>query len=159
LSGSDPLGESRHELALELSAAHREVRVARSLVARFARMEGMLDHDVEPLLFVVSELLANAIDHGGGGQALSEVDLKRDVRMKLFLEVRPASWTAVVTDQGGGDAESVRQRLEAGRRADADDERGRGLALIAQMVDRFEVERSPDGRGLMFIASKQHGRG
>jgi len=51
----------------------------------------------------------------------------------------------------------VREHIASGEEPDVEGFRGRGLYLLAQMLDRFEVERSRDGRGLQFIASKRWG--
>ncbi len=146
-----------HELALDLPAAHKGVRVARNVVRHFARLQGVKDSEIESLVLVVSELLANAIDHGGGRAALTEGDLNGDPRMKLVFTLREDEWTLSVTDEGGGDPERVRALIAPGRLPDLDDDRGRGLFLLAQMLDRLEVEKSPDGRGLTFHVAKRHG--
>lgn len=150
-------GESRRELTLDLPAAHRGVRVARHLVRRFARMEGIGDQELEPLSLVVSELLANAIDHGGGGEAMDDADVVDGARMHLRCVIGREQWEIAVTDQGGGDPEVVRQLFGSNGPPDLEDERGRGLFLMAAMVDRIDVERSADGRGLTILATKRHG--
>lgn len=146
-----------HELSLDLPAAHRGVRVARNVVRHFARLQGMKDHDVESLTLVVSELLANAIDHGGGNAALTEDDLESDVRVRLDLVLNQVQWSVFVTDQGGGDPDEVRRILDGNEFPDLDDDRGRGLYLTRQMVDEMGVERSSDGKGLTFRVAKKHG--
>lgn len=147
----------RHELTLDLPAAHRGVRVARHLVRRFARMEGVTDRDLEPLTLVVSELLANAIDHGGGNAALDDDEVDSGARMRLRCVIRADEWEIAVTDQGGGDPEVVRALFGLNGMPDLEDERGRGLFLMATMVDRIVVERSADGCGLTILATKRHG--
>ena len=149
----------RHELALDLPAAHRGVKVARHVVRHFARLEGLGDRDVEQLVLIVSELLANAIDHGGGQAALTEQELTGDPRMKLSLTIQPQGWTMAVSDEGGGDPARVRQALRDAQAPDLEDERGRGLFLMRQMVDTMEVDRSADGRGLTFRVARRHGKG
>ena len=151
------LGEHRHELALDLPAAHRGVKVARNVVRHFARMEGVGDQDTEQLVLIVSELLANAIDHGGGRAALTEQELSGDPRMKLVLTIHVRGWALAVTDEGGGDPARVRMALRNAQVPDLEDERGRGLFLLRQMVDSLEVDSSPDGRGLTFRVTRRHG--
>ena len=146
----------RHELALDLPAAHRGVKVARNVVRHFARMEGLPDQDTEQLVLIVSELLANAIDHGGGGAALTEHELHGDPRMKLVLTIQDRSWSLSVTDEGGGDPSRVRAALRSAQVPDLEDERGRGLYLLKQMVDTMEVDPSADGRGLTFRVTRRH---
>ena len=101
-------GPYPHRFSLDLPAAHRGVRVARNVLRRFARMQGMAPRDIDELLLVASELLANAIDHGGGGAALREEELESDVRMGLGFTLTPEEWVLEVSDQGGGDVEEVR---------------------------------------------------
>lgn len=145
----------RYELTLELPAVHRSVRLARSVVRRFSRMWGMSDEDVDNLMLVVSELLANTIDHGVGEPAMTEDDLDGTTQMGLNLVVRRHEWTVRVTDQGGGDAEVVRGFLQPDGMPDLEDERGRGFFLLSTMVDRIDVETSRDGKGLTISATKK----
>ncbi len=144
-----------HELTLDLPAAHRGVRVARSVVRHFARMQGMADRDLDALGLVVSELLANAIDHGGGEAAMTEEELQTRARMRMHFELGAQRWILSVTDQGGGDPEMVRRLLDEAPALE--DDRGRGLFLMRKMVDEVAVLPSADGQGLTFRATKRHG--
>lgn len=143
----------RNELTLDLPAAHRGVRVARNVVRHFARMQGMVDREIEYLVLVTSELLANAIDHGGGDAALTESETTS--RMALEFVLFEKEWSLRVTDQGGGDPEELREMFASQELPDTTDDRGRGLFLLAQMVDRMEVERSESGTGLTFHATRR----
>ncbi len=145
----------RHELNLDLPAAHRGVRVARNVVRHFARLQGIPHSEVDYLILVVSELLANVIDHGGGGAAMSEEDMTGDVRMCMGLTVDPSGWSLSVTDEGGGDAADVHALLNPEGIPDLEDDRGRGLFLLAQMVDGLTVEPNAQGTGLTFLARKE----
>ncbi len=149
--------DHRHELTLDLPAAHRGVRVARNVVRHFARLEGVKDSEIEHLVLVVSELLANAIDHGGGSAAMTERDLAGDPRMKLVLVIHQREWVLSVSDEGGGDPARVRAALKQAQLPDLEDDRGRGLYLLRQMVDTMEVDPSADGRGLTFRMTRRHG--
>ena len=151
-------GGTQHTIRLELMAVHREVRVARNVLRRFARMEGLADQGIEVLELVLSELLANAIDHGGGGSALTEEELAEDVRRRLSFSMTGSTWQLAVTDQGGGDPDEVRALFETSM-PDLEDDRGRGLFLMREMVDRIEVSSSDDGRGLTVSVTKSHGGG
>lgn len=137
------------ELRLELPSTHDSVRIARSMLRHFARLEGVGDAEVDRLLLVSSELLANAVDHGGGNAALTDSQLLRRAHMGLRIELRGHGWTLEVTDQGGGDPTEVRRRLVADGQPAELDERGRGMYLIDKLVDRVEVERTGDRRGLV----------
>jgi anti-sigma regulatory factor (Ser/Thr protein kinase) len=148
--------EPTGELALDLPAAHRDVRIARNVVRHFARLEGVKDGEIEQLVLVVSELLANAIDHCGNGAALTAEDLTSDSRMRMSLVVGEREWILAVSDEGGGDPARVGRALRSAQLPDLEDERGRGLFLIRQMVDTMEVDRSGDGRGLTIRVSRRH---
>ena len=148
--------EHKHELSLDLPAAHRGVRVARHVVRHFARLEGVKNGEIEQLVLIVSELLANAIDHSGDEPAMTEHDLKGDPRMRLALVIGEIEWRLSVSDEGGGDPARVRAALRSAQLPDLEDERGRGLYLMRQMVDSMEVDRSSDGRGLTFVIQRRH---
>jgi len=150
--------EHTYELSLDLPAAHRGVRVARNVVRHFARLEGVKDGEIEHLVLIVSELLANAIDHGAHGPAMDERELDGDPRMKMRLVVGGREWLLAVSDEGGGDPERVRQAIQAAQLPDLEDERGRGLYLMRQMVDSMEVDLSENRRGLTFRIKRRHVR-
>ncbi len=147
-----PIGKEPRKLALELPATHAAVRQARSVVRSLARMCGLPDREVETLMLVVSELLGNAVDHGGGGGAMDEGDMTGSVRMALRLEFTGQSWSLEVDDQGGGDPAEVQELLTPSGFPDLEDERGRGFFLMAQMVDQMSVRRTEDGLGLTISA-------
>jgi len=142
-----------HELKLDLPAAHSAERMARAVLRKFALREHMPESEITTMEFVASELLSNAVDHGGGGRAMEESDRAGDVRMKLAFVVRRDGWTLSVSDTGGGDPDAVVARIAARGTPDLEDDRGRGFFLLRQMLDSLEVVRSSDGRGLKFIAT------
>jgi len=150
-------GERR--LRLELPATHRAVRVARHMVRHFARLEGVAGEELETLTLVASELLGNAVDHGGGGAAMEEDDHAVPVAMDMELGLTGTGWTLAVTDRGGGDPEELRSLFSGDGVPDLEDERGRGFFLLRQLVDRIDVERSADGAGLTLVAVREHGEG
>lgn len=152
-------GDLRHEIALDLPSTHRGVRVARNVIQRFARMQGVPSEDIDGLALVASELLANAIDHGGGEAAMTEADLSSDVRMRLRLELNGAIWTLCVSDQGGADPAEVVRLLASAKDFDPEDDRGRGLFLLNAMVDELEVFPNDAGDGLSFRVRKGYGGG
>lgn len=147
---SEPAGASRR-LVLELPASHQSVRVGRNLCVRFARMGGVPSEELDHLRLVVSELLANAVDHGAGASAMRDRDAK--VRMGLAFEVEEARWVLEVHDQGGGTVEEVQPFL-GNDLPDLESERGRGFFLLEQMLDTLEARTSPDGSGLTFAATR-----
>lgn len=152
----DPPPSAVRQMELDLPAVHRAVRVARDLVRRFARMEGLVDREVETLQLVVSEFLANAVDHGGGGHALSEEDLESGVRMRLGFQINGSGWRLAVSDQGAGDPDQIRKLFDTDSPPDLEDERGRGLFLVGTMVDAVEVEKSADQKGVMVTAIRRY---
>jgi anti-sigma regulatory factor (Ser/Thr protein kinase) len=141
-----------------LPAAHSAERMARSVLRRFAQGEGVPAEEIDTMEFVASELLSNAVDHGGGESAMEESDRPGDVRMSLVLSITYGGWTLEVGDQGGGDPRDVEGLLSRVQPPDLEDERGRGFFLLAGMVQDLTVERSADGRGLVFRAVRGHGR-
>ena len=142
-------------LDMLLPAAHSAVRMARHVARKFARDAGVRGDSLETMVLVVSELLANAVDHGGGNAALEEADLATPVTMHLVLEASSQGWTAQVSDQGGGDPDELRTHMVPGEIPDLDDERGRGFFLMLAMVDELTVDRSVDGKGLTIKAVKR----
>lgn len=142
-------------LEMQLPAAHSAVRMARQVASKFAKEAGVRGESLETLSLVISELLANAVDHGGGGAAMEESDLAAPVTMHLVLEASRAGWCAQVSDQGGGDPEALRARLNPDVLPDLEDERGRGFFLMMAMVDELRIDRSADGRGLTITAVKR----
>ena len=136
-------------LELDLPAVHRHARVGRRVVRSFARIEGMGGPALEELSLVVSELLSNCVDHGGGGGAMEVEDLAGDARMRLELELGVGRWELAVSDQGGGSIEELLAIVGAEPEIALLDERGRGFLLLRDLVDDLEVETSEDGRGLL----------
>jgi len=149
--------EGEHELRLDLPAAHSAGRMARQMLRQFADREGVPEGEIQTLEFVAGELLDNAIDHGGGGAAMDESDLERDVRVTLYFGAIDGSWIVRVGDQGGAEPQEVAHFLNPPDGIpDLEDERGRGFFLMAQMVDAMGVRKTGDGLGLEFEASKRY---
>ncbi len=145
-------------LELDLPATHAHGRMARRVATHFAEERGLEGRPLEAFQFVAGELIDNAVDHGGGAAAMSLSDLKSDVRVRMVVRVGPdagegRAWALRVDDQGGGDVGAIEGfiRPESGF-PDLEDERGRGLFLLAEMVDHLEVSVSPDGKGLSLEA-------
>ncbi len=143
----------KRELSLDLPCVHRAVRIGRKVVQSFARTDGLRDEEIERLMLVTSELLANAVDHGGGNAAMSEEDLPSDVRMRMRLVFQDIGWTLEIEDSGGGSEAEATSLLANADLPDLDDERGRGLFLVRGMVDEFHVKSGK--AGLIFLAIKR----
>lgn len=149
-----------HRVSLDLPCVHKAVRVGRRVVQSFARTEELADEEIERLMLVVSELLANAVDHGGGGGAFEEDDLDGDVRMLLRLELDAAGWRLEIEDQGGGERYITAELMEEADRScpiDLEDERGRGLFLVSEMVSGMSVRHG--AAGLIVEVHRELGRG
>jgi anti-sigma regulatory factor (Ser/Thr protein kinase) len=144
-------------MLLELPAAHSAARMACQVVRQFAVEGGIRGKEVETMVLVASELLSNAVDHGGGGSAMVEEDLAEPVRMTLEVTLLDDRWELAVADQGGGDPAELRALLGRGM-PDLEDERGRGLYLLESMLTSLGVERSPDGKGIVVTAVRQRGK-
>lgn len=142
------------ELRLTLPAAHSVEARARESVRGHALRCGMPEEELVFLEFVLSELFSNAVDHGGE-RVREEADNLSGAQLHLCFRVVAGEWTLSTSDSGGGDPDLVRQHIESGDEPDVEGFRGRGLFLLAQMLDRFEVERSLDGLGLRFTAAKR----
>jgi len=151
-------GAVPRKMHLELPAVHRWVRVARNVVRRFGRMSGVGDKDLDVLILVTSELLENAVDHGGGEAAREEWERDSDSRMSLELQLFPDRWRIKVDDQGGGDPEELQKLANPDGLPDLENERGRGFFLMSEMVDSLNIERSDDGKGIAVVAVRSHGR-
>jgi anti-sigma regulatory factor (Ser/Thr protein kinase) len=147
--------ERPHELRLDLPAAHSAERMARAVLRQFALRERVPAKEIETLEFVASEMLSNAVDHGGGRRAMEESEVQDGVRMTLFLVVHETAWSLSVSDQGGGDPDQMAAHLSRDDLPDIDEDRGRGFFLLKQMVDTLRVEKSSDGLGLEFTAVRK----
>ena len=147
--------ESENAIRLDLPAAHSEGRMARQVLRKFAEVRGMAEREIETLELVASELLGNAVDHGGGNAAMDRSDLVKRVRMRLLFEVIDDVWKLQVADEGGGEPDDVKDLIDPDGFPDLEDERGRGFFLMKEMVDTLSVEKSEDGRGLAVIAQRK----
>jgi len=143
------------EIRLDLPAAHSAGRMARQVVGQFASREGLEGDELSTLELVVSELLSNAVDHGGGGAAMEEADIIGDVRMTLALVMREDGWELRVCDQGGGDPAELEPFLDPDGLPDLENDRGRGFFLMLGMLEKLSVQRSPDEKGLEIIAVRR----
>ena len=144
-------------LSLKLSATHESVRVARHMIRHFSRMRGVGDHERDNLVLIASELLANAVDHGAGEVLMEDSQNLDGVTMSLSLKITPEVWILLVSDQCGGDAQKLQSALDESSLPDLEDDRGRGLFLLRSSVDRLEVSKSEDGKGLTLKAVRTHG--
>ena len=118
------------ELIAELGAGPREVGRARRVIARVLRDWDVNGAPAEVAVLLTSELVTNAIRHGG---APVVVRAGLDPRGHLRVEV---------SDDAPGD---VRPRL-----ARSDDDGGRGLHLVDSLSDRWGYRRTRAGKRVWF---------
>lgn len=150
-----PRYDKPHEFSVELPAAHAVEQHARRMLREFAGSEGVPAGELETLEFVASELFSNAVDHGGGQRAMEEHEAPAGVRLTLRLRVSAQTWELRLDDQGGGDPQRVQALIDDQDLPGDEAERGRGFFLVKSLLERLEVSRSADGRGLAFIAARQ----
>jgi anti-sigma regulatory factor (Ser/Thr protein kinase) len=144
------------DLRLDVPAAHSSERGAREALRKFAKQRGVAQSEVDTMEFVASELLSNAVDHGGGNHAMDEKDVVNGVRMTLVVSIERGTWQMEVGDQGGGDPAEVERLIHDDDVPDLEDERGRGFFLLKQMVDSLHVSRSADGLGIAITAVRRY---
>lgn len=128
-------GDLRYRLTKSVrSAAEADVHLLRARLTR--TLAGWVHEEaMETAVLLAGELLANAVRHArdpGGGRPLVTLHA-RLVRDRLLLEVRDRD-----------------PRPPCPRSAEADDESGRGLALVQALADRFGVSHRPDGKTVWF---------
>jgi serine/threonine-protein kinase RsbT len=105
---------------------------ARLAAREMVRDAGLGVADQTRFVGALSELGANALDHGGGGNCeLSDLSDARHVRLQ-----------AVVRDSGGGIAD-LERALEDGHARGGS--QGAGLPGARRLVDVFEIHSSPAG--------------
>jgi len=143
-------------IGVAFPASHDQGILCRRLLESHGREVGLPEGEGSVLQLVTSELLTNAIDHGGGGGARDFKDLSTDVRIKARLTIQSSGWALEVTDRGGGDPDELRPFLDPDGLPDLEDERGRGFFLLAQSVDSLTVDQSPGGDGLTFRAERRY---
>jgi two-component sensor histidine kinase len=113
------------DLRLEVAGGAPAVTAARRAIAG---LEPYLDvESTQAVLLLVSELVTNAILHGGADAANA---------LKLGLSVSGQTIRVTVQDPGGGfPLEPV---------SEPDREGGWGLVLLEQLADRWGIEDDPD---------------
>jgi anti-sigma regulatory factor (Ser/Thr protein kinase) len=110
-----------------LLADARELRALRTRLRAWLEEDGRAgQQDVDRTLLAVSEVCANAIEHGCRADGVSVVQVR--------VAAGPRSLAVEVTDRG-------RWRSRA---ADPG-HRGRGLTMVGDLADRVDVIRAPSG--------------
>ena len=115
---------------VDLPPSPRSVPVARHLLLELLR-SWRAPHDPEDAALLVTELVANVVDHVGGDESFTlEVALADD-------------WLRI----GVVDGSAVRPVV---RELDPVDPRGRGMRLVAAIADRWGAEDHRDGKRVWF---------
>ena len=121
------------ERDLSIDADVRRVREAREWAASAARDFGFQHDDCYQVKLAVSEVVANAIQHGSSGPEDPIRITIRAAEGALVFEVLDTG-VFVGADEAAGEMS----------------ERGRGLELVAVMMDEVELTPSEDGTRLRF---------
>ncbi|GLW66394.1 hypothetical protein Arub01_46380 [Actinomadura rubrobrunea] len=128
----EPARTAARAVAWELAPETRAASHARALTARALRSWHVSDAaDVDDIVLMVDELVANAVVHGTG-----------PVRLRLRLD--GARLVAEVAD--AGPAVPPRPPGRAPRWSEA----GRGLLLVAALATEFGCRREPAGKTVWF---------
>jgi anti-sigma regulatory factor (Ser/Thr protein kinase) len=125
---------------LWIDADVRQLRDARDWAATAAADFGLAHEDCYQVKLAISETVANAIQHGSSGQGdpiRISVQARADA---LVFDV----WDTGVFDRGGEPAEELA-------------ERGRGLEIVAAMMDEMELTPGEHGTRLRF-SKRRNGR-
>lgn len=137
-------------LELDLPATHAAGRMARRVAHEYAATRGLQGEVLDQLVFMLGELIDNAVDHGGGGAARDVSELEGDVRVLLNVRVLGlAAWEVSVEDES--DLSPLELSKLMGGDADMpglDDDRGRGLLLLRGFADSIDVSAGTHGKGL-----------
>lgn len=149
---------SGHQLHLEVPATHAAGRMARRVAHEYLASTGLEGVELEQAVFVLGELLDNAIDHGGGEAARDATEVEVPVQVYLEVERVGAGWRVAVEDAGDGDPAALEAMLGADApMPDLDDPRGRGLLLLREFVDVVRVRARASGPGVRVEAERAPG--
>ena len=121
------------ERDLWIEADVRQVREAREWAATAAREFGFAKDDCYQVKLAVSEVVANAIQHGSSGP---------EAPIRISIRAREDALDVEVLDTG--------VFVGADEAAGEMSERGRGLELVAVMMDEVELTPGDDGTRLRF---------
>lgn len=125
MTPTDP--PARRLLTLPLGADSTTVPAARHRLAAVLREHPVPDELADAILLVASELVTNAVEHGGGAE-------------RLELEREPDAVVLRVSDRGPG--------LPEQRPRPLDSVRGRGLALVEALTSGWGYQQEDGGKSV-----------
>jgi serine/threonine-protein kinase RsbW len=115
------------------------IGAARRLVARAARAAGLGDDRIDNLLIAASEACTNAMEAQMHAGVTSPMSLRCGVfAQELRVEIEDCAG-------GGFDEGEIAPRPPRNDPGHLDVERGWGIQLMRELVDRVEFEHCPDG--------------
>jgi anti-sigma regulatory factor (Ser/Thr protein kinase) len=120
--------------------ATEQVPLARRRIARRGAVAGLLPSALDRLSVAVSEVLTNAMTHGGG-------------HARVTTAAYAARFVVTVIDQGPGGAVAPRALPAAGQAG------GRGLWLASHLCDGITIDSSPAGTTVRLFMALPGGSG
>ena len=125
--------------AVRVPVRPESVAVVRDVVRRAATGEGLLPDKVDDVLVAVSEACTNAME------AQLRLGITSPIEVRCLV-LRDAFAVAVRDHAGGGfDPEDLAPRPPLADPRHLDVERGWGVQLMRELVDRFEFDALDDG--------------
>ncbi|MGE7391315.1 ATP-binding protein [Streptomyces sp. NPDC004126] len=140
-----PSAAPRRSIRFDLPATVESVPLARRICGAVLAVWRV---DAEEPCLVLTELAANAAEHGGG-------------EMAITLKAADGCLHIEVVDSGaapgrGVDAAADPFPTRPGGPAGAGDESGRGLGIVAALAQSSRLRRLPDGSTSAYAALPQH---
>jgi anti-sigma regulatory factor (Ser/Thr protein kinase) len=112
-------------------------RIAMACSAAFAQLQGLHPSRIEDLKTIVAEASTNAMQHGNGGRA--------EARVTIRIERMPDAIRVIVTDEGRGFDNTIRDPDIERIINDLEAPIGFGLFLIRNLADEVTYALSPEG--------------
>jgi anti-sigma regulatory factor (Ser/Thr protein kinase) len=139
------LPDGEGAVCLSFSANMRFVRPVRHFISALCALANYDEDETESIALVATEILNNSIEHGANGP---------DEEIDVSLVVTSQQFRFEVIDPGrGGQVFADGALARASEMPDLEQPRGRGLFLIKNYMDEFQI--SYDARqGTRFVVSK-----
>jgi len=125
----------QHKMRFE--AVPPTARTARRFVAEVLRTHGATTDEISDVTLVASELVSNIIEHGACPTLVIVLDV-----------ADPEVWQLSVVG-GPYSGDSVVLKPENWSVAHPDDQSGRGLGIVRQLMDEISVDRSAGNLGVI----------